>query len=260
MKYILRNGARLAYSEAGQGSRSLVFVHGWTCDHTHFVPQIEVFRQKCHVVAVDLRGHGQSDKPSLEYTLDLFAGDIAAICDGLKLDRPIVVGHSMGGAIALEVAVRYPDLLSGILLIDTVLQPDVSLRDALRAIYENLLMQDFAAGVDHVASILRLPQNAHLRCLILTAMKRVPQEVALSAFDHHILKYDSTESILACRVPSAYIRSLDFMTNLEQLRTLWRDLYVAETLDSGHFSMLEVPDQINAMVRRFCSVVWREAT
>jgi pimeloyl-ACP methyl ester carboxylesterase len=95
------------------------------------------------VVAVDLRGHGQSDRPQLEYTLELFAGDIAAICGDLKLEHLILVGHSMGGTIALEVATRYPDLLSGIVLIDTVLQPDAKLRDALKAMYENLLM-DFS--------------------------------------------------------------------------------------------------------------------
>ena len=86
-------------------------------------------------------------------------------------------------------------------------------------------------------------------------MKDTPREVALSAFEHHLSEYDSTEAILSCRIPSAYIRSLDFVANLERLRSIWPDLYVAETLASGHFSMLEVPDQINAMLGRFSSVV-----
>ena len=255
MKYILRDGVRLAYSERGEGSRSFVFVHVWTCDHSHFTPQIEAFCRNYHVVAVDLRGHGQSDKPQLEYTLELFAGDIAAICGDLKLDHPILVGHSMGGTIALEVATRYPDLLSGIVLIDTVLQPDGKLREALKTMYENLLM-DFSAGMDHIASLLQLPsRDANLHSSILKGMKDTPREVALSAFEHHLSEYDSTEAILSCRIPSAYIRSLDFVANLERLRSIWPDLYVAETLASGHFSMLEVPDQINAMLGRFSSVV-----
>jgi len=124
--------------------------------------------------------------------------------------------------------------------------------------YKRLIAQDFAAGMDHVASLLRLPSHsAELRSSILKGMKSTPREVALSAFEHHIFAYDSTKSILSCDVPSAYIRSLDFVANLEKLKGIWRNLYVAETLDSGHFSMLEVPDQINAMLARFCSRVWR---
>lgn len=259
MEYIVRDMARLAYAEMGTGNRSLVFVHGWTCNHSHFSPQMDAFAEDYHVVAVDLRGHGRSDKPQMEYTLGLFAEDLAAICKDLMLEKPIVVGHSMGGTIALEIATRYPDLLSGIVLIDTVLQPEAPLLDVLREMYENLIAQDFGAGIEHIASLLQLPsRDTSLRSAILDGMKHTPREVALSAFEHHILKYDSTELILSCRVPSAYIRSLDFVTNLEKLKTMWRGLYVAETLDSGHFSMLEVPEQINAMLGRFCYRVWGE--
>jgi pimeloyl-ACP methyl ester carboxylesterase len=188
----------------GRGGRSFVFVHGWTCDQSHFTPQMEAFCRNYHVIAVDLRGHGQSDKPQLEYTLELFAGDIAAICGDRKLEHPILVGHSMGGTIALEVATRYPDLLSGIVLIDTVLQPDAKLREALKTMYENLLM-DFSAGMDHIASLLQLPsRDANVRSSILKGMNDTPREVALSAFEHHLSKYDSTEAILSCRIPSAY--------------------------------------------------------
>jgi pimeloyl-ACP methyl ester carboxylesterase len=257
MRYIIREGARLAYKEMGEGNRSLVFVHGWTCNHSHFSPQMDSFAGDCHVVAVDLRGHGRSDKPQMDYTLGLFAEDVVEVCNDLMLDKPIVVGHSMGGAIGLEIATRYPNLLSGIVLIDTVLQPEADFLDALHGMYDNLVAQEFAAGMEHIASLLQLPsRDTSLRSAILEGMKHTPREVALSAFEHHILAYDSTESILSCRVPSAYIRSLDFVANLEKLKQMWRDLYVAETLDSGHFSMLEVPDQINAMLRRFCYRVW----
>src|SRR5258708_18365424 len=253
MEYIVRDMARLAYAETGTGNRSLVFVHGWTGNHSHFSPQMAAFAAGYHVIAVDLRGHGRSDKPQMEYTLGLFAEDLAAICKDLMLEKPIVVGHSMGGTIALETATRYPDLLSGIVLIDTVLQPEAPLLDALREMYENLIAQEFGAGMEHIASLLQLPsRDASLRSAILDGMKHTPREVALSAFEHLILKYDSTEAILSCRVPSAYIRSLAFVTNLEKLKNMWRVLYVAETLDSGHFSMLEIPHPVTGTLAQSC--------
>jgi pimeloyl-ACP methyl ester carboxylesterase len=63
MRRLRRDGVALFYDEAGGGELPLVFVHGWCCDHTYFAPQFEHFRRKHRVVAVDLRGHGQSDKP-----------------------------------------------------------------------------------------------------------------------------------------------------------------------------------------------------
>jgi pimeloyl-ACP methyl ester carboxylesterase len=67
-----------------------------------FRPADRAFCENYHVVAVDLRGHGQSDRPQLEYKLELFAGDIAAVCSDLELEHPILVGHTMGESIALE--------------------------------------------------------------------------------------------------------------------------------------------------------------
>ena len=75
------------------------------------------------VVSVDLRGHGQSGKPQQSYTLAAFADDLAWICNELGLDRPVIVGHSMGGAIALELAARGLEWLRGIVLLDTAVLP-----------------------------------------------------------------------------------------------------------------------------------------
>ena len=58
-----------------------MFVHGWTCNHTHFAPQIEHFATDHRVVAVDLRGHGESDAPEQRYTVSALADDVAWLCD-----------------------------------------------------------------------------------------------------------------------------------------------------------------------------------
>jgi pimeloyl-ACP methyl ester carboxylesterase len=80
MRVIQRDGTGLAYAESGGGDPTFVFVHGWTCNHTHFAPQVAHFAKDHRVVAVDLRGHGASDTPVQRYTVQGFADDVVWIC------------------------------------------------------------------------------------------------------------------------------------------------------------------------------------
>jgi pimeloyl-ACP methyl ester carboxylesterase len=79
MPYVTRDGVKLFYEEAGVGEPPILLVHGWTCDHTYFAPQFGHFSIDHRVVAVDLRGHGQSDKPEQDYTPGAFA-EISSGC------------------------------------------------------------------------------------------------------------------------------------------------------------------------------------
>ncbi|MDZ7729692.1 MAG: alpha/beta fold hydrolase [Dehalococcoidia bacterium] len=72
------NGVQLAYEEQGAGEPAFLFVHGWTCDRTFFAPQAEHFARAHRAISVDLRGHGESDKPEGEYPIAAYASDLAA--------------------------------------------------------------------------------------------------------------------------------------------------------------------------------------
>jgi pimeloyl-ACP methyl ester carboxylesterase len=73
MSRFRRDGVALFYEEAGVGELPMLLVHGLACAHTHLTPQLEHFSDDHRVVAVDLRGHGQSDAPQQEYTIEGFA-------------------------------------------------------------------------------------------------------------------------------------------------------------------------------------------
>ena len=70
-------GKRLAFEDGGVGEPPFVFVHGWTCVRSSFAPQTEHFAQRRRVVSVDLRGHGESDKPAGSYPIAAYADDVA---------------------------------------------------------------------------------------------------------------------------------------------------------------------------------------
>ena len=103
MQSLRRDGVTLFCEQAPGDEPPILLVHGWCCDHTYFVPQFEHFASRGHrVVAVDLRGHGRSDKPQQGYTMQLFADDLAWICQRIGVEKPVVVGHSMGGIVAFD--------------------------------------------------------------------------------------------------------------------------------------------------------------
>ena len=83
MTTIAHDGITLAYDDRGAGEPAFVFVHGWTCDRSFFAPQAEHFARRHRVVSVDLRGHGQSDKPDEPYPIGAYADDIAHLIDQL---------------------------------------------------------------------------------------------------------------------------------------------------------------------------------
>ena len=101
---IERNGVTLTYDTAGRGDPPIVFVHGWSCDRSYFAPQFEHFAARHAVAALDLRGHGDSSVPEPAagtYEIDALADDVLAVAGAAGFDRPVVVGHSMGGVTVL---------------------------------------------------------------------------------------------------------------------------------------------------------------
>lgn len=115
-------GLTLAALEAGNGGRPFLLVHGFTGAKEDFAEHLDrLAAEGWHVVAPDLRGHGRSEQPEgLEsYSLDAMAGDVLALADALGWDRLTLLGHSMGGMVVQHVALRAPERLVALVLMDT---------------------------------------------------------------------------------------------------------------------------------------------
>jgi pimeloyl-ACP methyl ester carboxylesterase len=102
------NGITMNYETEGDGP-PLVLLHAWPTDHALWQLQIPVFSQYYRTIAVDLRGCGQSDKPVGPNTPSLMANDIIRLLDVLEFERAAVCGISLGGAVAAEMTLDYPD-------------------------------------------------------------------------------------------------------------------------------------------------------
>lgn len=108
----------LFYDDAGKGGIPVVFLHSYGGSTLQWKEQLEYTRRDRRAIAIDLRGHGQSDAPAnLDYSVNSQVADIAAVVDSLGLDKFVLVGHSMGGATAIAYAGMHPDRVAGLVMV-----------------------------------------------------------------------------------------------------------------------------------------------
>jgi pimeloyl-ACP methyl ester carboxylesterase len=267
--FLARDGVNLAHFETGPGnpqSPPLVLINGWTGDHGIFAPQIIHFGENRRVVAINLRGHGASDAPKQEYTIAGFADDIAWQCAQLGLEKPVVLGHSLGGAIALELCGRHPNLASGVMMIDSIVMAPPAVRDApaVQQLLDGIGGPNYLTvsranaweiGCDYDGPARR---KAIYDKYILPPCENTPQHVAYSTIRNAILNYDPVPAARACKIPMAYISAdvplVTMARDLGRLQQLCPQLVISKTLLAGHFNTVEVADQVNAMIERFLAV------
>ncbi|MDB5872028.1 MAG: alpha/beta hydrolase [Ramlibacter sp.] len=107
----------LHVEDGGGGNVPVLFAHSYAGSAQHWRAQLAHLRTRRRAVAVDLRGHGNSDAPTpADYSVPALAEDIAAVADALEMRRFVLVGHSMGGAAASAYVAKYPERVAGLVL------------------------------------------------------------------------------------------------------------------------------------------------
>ena len=253
MSELIKDGVRLWYSDTGSSDPPLLFAHGWCCDHTYFQPQLDYFAGSHRVVAVDLRGHGASDKPAQDYTVTGFADDLLWVAEQLGLANVVIVGHSLGGLAALEAAAQRPDAVAAAVLVDPapVIQPD-GLAELAAPFIEALRGPDYQqAARQHVEEVLFLPSDdPGLRARVVEAMCATPQHVMASTMEQ-IFAWNGERAASACSVPVLNISAAHPLGDVARFQELCPQLVTGQTVGAGHFNQLLAPTQVNDMIERF---------
>src|SRR3954469_3919855 len=100
----------------GDGSSPVLLLHGWAGSRRSFAALLPLLSRRVRAITVDLRGHGDADKPATGYDLGTLAADVVATLDALEIPRAVLVGASSGGYVAQQVAVTNPDRMAGLVL------------------------------------------------------------------------------------------------------------------------------------------------
>jgi len=113
----LSNNLRIAYVDEGKSEEAIIFVHGLGSYLPAWSMNVPVLRDRFRCIAVDLPGYGKSSKGLYPFTMEFYADVIAELMDTLNLDSATIAGHSMGGQIAMVMALKYPDKVKRLVLV-----------------------------------------------------------------------------------------------------------------------------------------------
>jgi pimeloyl-ACP methyl ester carboxylesterase len=259
MGTLQREDVVLNFETSGSGGTPLVFVHGWCSDHRFFRPQFEYFQGSHRVVAVDLRGHGESSKPREDHSIATYAADVAWLCEELNLDRPVIVGHSMGSFIALEVVSQFPSLVSAAVLVEPapiVFSPQFQsgMPELVQALSGPHHVEAQRGFLEDSGMFFLPTDDPERKDWIVDAMTSVRQDVMLSSL-MAMATWGGEALEKRWVLPALDIVGRNPLTDPSLLRTLCSDLEVVETKDVGHFNQLLAPDEVNRAMEEFLARV-----
>ena len=245
------NGTRLHVTDTGHG-HAVLFLHGMGCDGTDWQPQVDAFADRYRCITVDHRGHGRSDRTTGDgYSIAGFAADAAAVLDHLGVDRAHVVGLSMGGMIAQQMAVSAPARVCTLALLDTFSRPG-AMGEGMGAMAD----QVEAAGLDAIAG--------GFQAMVFASATTASRSDLLERFDvqfrgntpaclawamRAIAGIDVYDRLGGVSAPTLVLcgaeDNLTPIAQAEELAGAIPGARIEVVPDAGHFSNIENPDVVN---------------
>jgi len=198
-----KNTVDLFFEEIGQGT-PIVFLHGFPLDHTTWQPVARLLKDEARCILPDLRGHGKSPVIGKEATIQLMAEDVTRLMDKLEIPQAIIVGHSMGGYVTLQLAHSFPDRISGLGLVATRSEPDEPEKAAARLqSREDVLINGTSTLVESMAA--RLTDDQSILPELRKVMEKThPEGVAMAQFAM-IHRKDATDWLSQITLPVVVI-------------------------------------------------------
>jgi pimeloyl-ACP methyl ester carboxylesterase len=245
------DGNRIRYESFGTGRPTVVLIHGWTGDANAWRLVTPELAKRVRVVALDLPGHGQSDKPQTAYSMEFYARAVEAVMRAAGADRAVLVGHSMGGPIIRQFYRLYPEKTLALVSVDGALQNLYS--GMLDPVIEQLrtpAYKDIASKF--IASMFANPGTDELRDATVATTVATPQYVMVSSFEgmrDPIIWNDDP-----IRVPLLVVNANSpYWTPqyVEYVRKLAPEVDYRVIEGTGHFVQLEKPQELTAAILAF---------
>jgi len=242
------DGTHVQYRVYGSGEPTLVFIHGWSCDSNYWREQVPEFRKKYTLVTVDLAGHGGTDGGRSDWSMARFGQDVATALSAVPGQKLILVGHSMGGPVAIEAARLVKNRVIGIIGVDTFKTigapaPSKAQVDALIKPFE----ADFIGHTRQLVTEHFFAKGADpgLITKIAYDMSLSPPKVAVPSL-RATLEYDYTDPLKDVSVPIVAINSdLGEPMNEARIRKVLPKFHAVTLAGDGHFLMMEDPRRFN---------------
>ena len=255
-------GSKIDYDMSGGGDTTLLFVHGWCINKSYWESQMKYFEDKYTVVAMDLPGHGASDKNRTDWTVQNYSKDVMFLIRALSLKNVVLIGHSMGGNIILEPAITMPNVVIGFVGVDNFKDLAVdytteeqmemdAFMDLIRTDYENTI----TGYVSNMLFAASTSENIQKR--VLHDILETPPDISVSILESlneaHVIE-GAQMQVMKHKVH--LINSDGYPTNVAQLEKYCARSYEVHSIGmSGHYPMVEDPDRFNEILEDILSTL-----
>jgi pimeloyl-ACP methyl ester carboxylesterase len=236
------DGVPIRYHSEGRGEPALVFIHGWSCDRSLWSEQVAHFGAERQVIALDLAGHGDSGRDRANWTIESLGEDVRAVVIALDVRHAVLIGHSLGGPVALEAASRIPERVVAVIGIDTFHNVDRRTDPSMARTLLSRWEKDFAATAKQFVDF-SLPASADsgVRQHLEDQFSSAPPEIALALLRAGT-EYDQAAAFERVRAP---IRAINTTLPSDEAAGRKHSANFAivdlSALHLGHFPMLTAP-------------------
>ena len=255
------DNVHIEYHLFGQGEPAVILVHGWACDANYWQAQIAPLAAHYTVVAVNLAGHGASSANRSDWSIGNYAQDVAAVARQIPNRQLILVGHSMGAAVALAATPLLGDRVIGIIAVEalrSVGEPPLTAAEIERRVAP--FSADFIGATRQLVSDSLFEKGADpvLVQKVAYDMSLEPPVVSVASL-RALLATDLTPLLAAIHVPVYAINSDLLPTDAARIRKSVPGLTLDVLDHSGHFLMLEAPARFNPLLLRDLKAIAQRA-
>jgi microsomal epoxide hydrolase len=248
------DGIRIHYLEAGSG-RPIVFIPGWTMPAWIWQKQMDEFAKRYHVIAVDPRSQGESDKPTYGHLPETRARDYKELVDRLGLKQPVLVGWSMACGELIKYAEQFgSDNVSSYVLVDGLLSAKLSPEVfAMMSGWMNDLQQDRRKQADgFVRSMFKKPQSEDYLKSLVDASVEVPADTAALLIYDMIAVKDFSAGLTRANRPMLFVYESGSQQSADFVKSKLGDKVRLERFDGdGHALFVDDPEKFNRVVEEF---------
>ena len=252
------DGIRIHYLDAGSG-RPIVFIPGWTMPAWIWQKQIDEFSKNYHVIAVDPRSQGESDKPPYGHLPETRSRDYKELVDHLGLKKPVLVGWSMACGEIIKYAEQFgTDNVGGLVLVDGYVTDKPSDLFAPISGWMNLLQQDRQKQADgFVRSMFKKPQPEDYLKRVIDASVQVPADTAVVLIYNMLAIKDFSPGLARINRPVLFMYQPETQQAADYLKLKLGDNLRLERFDGdGHALFVDDPEKFNHVLEDFLRTAW----